>query len=62
MEPEDAAPILSVRELTVEFVTRRGTLPCAGPHLLRRRAREVLGVVGESGAGKHDRPAATRDG
>lgn len=52
MEPEDAAPILSVRELTVEFVTRRGTLRALDRISFDVARGEVLGVVGESGAGK----------
>lgn len=52
MPPEDAAPILSVRDLTVEFVTRRGTLRALDRISFDVARGEVLGVVGESGAGK----------
>ena len=52
MLPEDTAPILSVRDLTVEFVTRRGTLRALDRISFDVARGEVLGVVGESGAGK----------
>lgn len=52
MPPEDAAPVLSVRDLTVEFVTRRGTLRALDRISFDVARGEVLGVVGESGAGK----------
>jgi peptide/nickel transport system ATP-binding protein len=52
MPPENAAPILSVRDLTVEFVTRRGTLRALDRISFDVARGEVLGVVGESGAGK----------
>ena len=45
-------PILSVRGLTVEFVTRRGTLRALDNISFDIARGEVLGVVGESGAGK----------
>ena len=45
-------PLLDVRDLVVEFPTRRGVL-CALDHVtLCIEPGEVLGVVGESGAGK----------
>jgi peptide/nickel transport system ATP-binding protein len=52
MPPDNAAPILSVRDLTVEFVTRRGTLRALDRISFDVARGEVLGVVGESGAGK----------
>ncbi|HEV2554020.1 MAG TPA: ABC transporter ATP-binding protein [Bosea sp. (in: a-proteobacteria)] len=52
MPSEDTAPILSVRDLTVEFVTRRGTLRALDRISFDVARGEVLGVVGESGAGK----------
>ena len=45
-------PLLEVEHLSVEFPTRRGVLRRARRCLLRHRAGEVLGVVGEVGAGK----------
>src|SRR6478752_4808327 len=45
-------PVLSVRDLTVEFVTRRGTLRALDKISFDIAKGEVPGVVGESGAGK----------
>ncbi len=45
-------PVLSVRDLTVEFVTRRATLRALDKISFDIARGEVLGVVGESGAGK----------
>ena len=45
-------PLLDVRHLTVEFPTRRGTLRALDDVSFGMDAGEVLGVVGESGAGK----------
>ncbi len=45
-------PLLSVNELSVEFPTRRGTLVAVDGVSLDIAPGEVLGVVGESGAGK----------
>jgi peptide/nickel transport system ATP-binding protein len=45
-------PVLSVRNLKVEFPTRRGTLTAIDDVSFDIGPGEVLGVVGESGAGK----------
>ena len=45
-------PVLSVRNLGVEFVTRRSTLRAIDGISFDIAKGEVLGVVGESGAGK----------
>jgi peptide/nickel transport system ATP-binding protein len=45
-------PVLSVRDLRVEFVTRRGILNAIDGVSFEIAKGEVLGVVGESGAGK----------
>ncbi len=46
------APVLQVRNLRVEFPTRRGTLVAVDDVSFDIGPGEVLGVVGESGAGK----------
>ncbi len=46
------APVLSVRNLTVDFPTRRGTLVAVNDVSFDVAKGEVLGIVGESGAGK----------
>ena len=45
-------PVLEVKDLKVDFVTRRGTLHAIDGVSLNIGRGEVLGVVGESGAGK----------
>jgi peptide/nickel transport system ATP-binding protein len=47
-----AAPLLELKDLRVEFPTRRGTLVAVDGVSLAIAPGEVLGVVGESGAGK----------
>ena len=46
------APLLQVKNLRIEFPTRRGTLVAVDDISFDIAAGEVLGVVGESGAGK----------
>ena len=46
------APLLQVKNLRVEFLTRRGALVALDDLSFEINAGEVLGVVGESGAGK----------
>jgi peptide/nickel transport system ATP-binding protein len=47
-----APPLLEVRNLRVEFPTRRGTLVALDDISFSIAPGEILGVVGESGAGK----------
>ncbi|MCB1493479.1 MAG: ABC transporter ATP-binding protein, partial [Rhodobiaceae bacterium] len=47
-----ADTVLDVRNLRVEFPTRRGILTAVDDVSLNIRKGEILGVVGESGAGK----------
>lgn len=47
-----AGPLLEVKDLVVEFPTRRGPLRAIDSVSFALRAGEVLGLVGESGAGK----------
>ena len=51
-ESEICAPVLSVRDLRVEFATRYGILKAIDGISFEIGRGEVLGVIGESGAGK----------
>lgn len=50
--PDGNRPLLVVRDLRIEFPTRRGTLVAVDGVSFHIDEGEVLGVVGESGAGK----------
>jgi peptide/nickel transport system ATP-binding protein len=52
MSAAEGAPLLDVRHLQVELRTRRGTLVAVDDVSFTIAMGEVLGVVGESGAGK----------
>ena len=47
-----AAPLLEVRDLSVQFVTREATVNAVSGATFRLRAGEVLCLLGESGSGK----------
>ena len=47
-----STPVLEVQHLRVEFPTRRGVLVAVDDISLHIQSGEILGVVGESGAGK----------
>ncbi|MCH8113741.1 MAG: methionine ABC transporter ATP-binding protein, partial [Proteobacteria bacterium] len=47
-----ARPLLSVENLRIEFPTRHGTLLAIDDATFHIDEGEILGVVGESGAGK----------
>ena len=49
---ENDTPVLEIRGLRVEIPTRRGVLVALDDINLRIAAGEILGMVGESGAGK----------
>ena len=49
---DSSTPVLEVRDLRVEFVTRHGPVTALDGVSFQIAAGEILGVVGESGAGK----------
>ena len=49
---QSSSPLLDIRNLSVEFPTRRGSLFPVEDVSLHIEPGEILGVVGESGAGK----------
>ncbi|WP_262402040.1 ATP-binding cassette domain-containing protein [Actinomadura sp. CNU-125] len=48
----DAAPVLAVRDLTVEFSAGRGTVHAVSGVSFDLLDGETLGILGESGCGK----------
>jgi len=48
----DATPLLEVSDLVIDFPTRKGNLTAINGVSFELAAGEILGVVGESGAGK----------
>ncbi|SVB48459.1 uncharacterized protein METZ01_LOCUS201313, partial [marine metagenome] len=52
MVTSNTQPLLSVYNLRIEFPTRRGTLVAVDDISFHIAPGEILGVVGESGAGK----------
>ena len=52
LEKPTAQPLLSVRNIRIEFATRHGPLLAVDDVSLSIAAGEIVGVVGESGAGK----------
>jgi peptide/nickel transport system ATP-binding protein len=52
MQTTTAPPLIDVRDLTVEFATRRGTVRAVEHVSLSVAKGETVGIVGESGSGK----------
>ncbi|MCB1745363.1 MAG: ABC transporter ATP-binding protein [Gammaproteobacteria bacterium] len=49
---DDTQPLLELRDLSVEFKTRRGSVAAVDRVSFSLRSGEILGIVGESGCGK----------
>lgn len=45
-------PLLDVKQLKTEFVTKDGTILAVNDVSLQLKSGEILGLVGESGSGK----------
>lgn len=52
MTQSSQAPLLEVRDLTVEITTRNGSFRPVNNHNFTINEREIVGIVGESGSGK----------
>ena len=50
--PQDPAPLLEVRNLSISFETHSGVLPAIEDVSFALHPGDILGVVGESGSGK----------
>ncbi|HEX7537758.1 MAG TPA: ATP-binding cassette domain-containing protein, partial [Dermatophilaceae bacterium] len=50
--PQDVAPVLDVRGLSVTFTTESGTVSAVDNVDLTLAPGEIVGIVGESGCGK----------
>ncbi|GGF97703.1 dipeptide/oligopeptide/nickel ABC transporter permease/ATP-binding protein [Paenibacillus abyssi] len=57
-DPESPEPLLSVQQLSVEYVTANGAIRAVDSVSFSVRRGEVLGIVGESGSGKTTMAAA----
>ncbi len=51
-QPDDTAPLLEVRDLSISFDTHAGVLPAVEDVSFSLYPGDILGLVGESGSGK----------